>query len=231
LREIADDASSPPSPACVANAAECSPPRRQSVRGGRPQRRADEEPLLDRGGRSYRPKDYWNDRRAAWLTRRAHTPTPTVAWEKIDERTLPSNLGGHLALVPAMLSTDKERREDGRNCSTSPGCWARPLVEEAALRREIFSRREPQCRQISIFLVGIRVLVRTIRSTPRIRQRSPLRFNSLGLSKGFVPQLVRDRRVHTRVTRRNQRQLLTRRPPAPAVVQGKRRRPLRGRKA
>lgn len=70
----------------------------------------------------------------------------------IDPRSLPSMLGGHLALVQATLLSDQDRAKAGKLLDLARLLVPGTLVEEAALRRQIFALAGPDTFDKFIFL-------------------------------------------------------------------------------
>lgn len=70
----------------------------------------------------------------------------------IDPRTLPSVLGGHLALVQATLLSDEDNQKAGKLLDLARLLVPGTLVEEAALRRQIFSLVGPETFDKFVFL-------------------------------------------------------------------------------
>ena len=62
----------------------------------------------------------------------------------IDARSLPSMLGGHLALVQATLLSDQDHEKAGKLFDLARLLVPGTLVEEAALRRQIFTLAGPE---------------------------------------------------------------------------------------
>jgi chemotaxis protein MotC len=100
--------------------------------GGRPQV---VRTLLDRGNIA---KDFLDITKGALAYAEGRNNDARVFLRDIDPRSLPSNLGGHLALVLSMLMTDKERPQAMQMLDLARLLVPGTLVEEAAMRREIF---------------------------------------------------------------------------------------------
>ena len=72
--------------------------------------------------------------------------------EPIDPRGLPSALGGHLALVEATLLAGKDKAKAAKLLNLARLLVPGTLVEEAALRRQIFLDNEPAALANFVFL-------------------------------------------------------------------------------
>ena len=81
----------------------------------------------------------------------------------IDPRSLPTMLGGHLALVQATLLSDQDRDKAGKLFDIARLLVPGTLVEEAALRRQIFTLTGPE--SFDRFVVLSRQYVRRFRAS------------------------------------------------------------------